>query len=226
VLAGGVSSEFRKASQPHPLFYAHASGSHIVDVDENDYLDFTLSEGPLILGHNHPHVVKMVERAARSGQLHAGQHVAELELAERLQRLIPCAELMRFSLSGSEADHAAIRVARAVMGRPNFIRLEGPYHGWFDNVAYSLAGVGADTLGPREAPVPVPWTRGLPPTATDEFVLLPWNDLPLLEATLAGRRHEIAAIIPEPVMCNSGCIPPKPGFLDGPRALCDQYDIA
>src|SRR5690242_18580376 len=102
VLAGGVSSEFRKFNQPHPLFYASGQGSRITDVDGNEYLDFTLSQGPLILGHSHPEVLDRVAEYSRSGQLFAGQHMAELELAEKLKSLIPCAELLRFSLSGSE----------------------------------------------------------------------------------------------------------------------------
>src|SRR5256885_6307754 len=134
VLAGGISSEFRKFSHPHPLFYSHGKGSRIWDVDGNEYLDFTLSQGPLILGHSHPRVLESVARASADGQLFAGQHVQELELAERLQKLIPCAERIRFSLSGSEAVHAALRTARAVTGRPKFLRFEGHYHGWFDNV--------------------------------------------------------------------------------------------
>ena len=226
VLAGGVSSEFRKNSTPHPLFYVHGQGSHIYDVDENAYLDFTLSQGPLILGHNHPAVAAAVEQAARDGQLYAGQYLLELELAETLQRLIPCAELMRFSLSGSEAVHAALRTARAVTGRPTFIRFEGHYHGWLDNVAFGLTGGSPEALGLRERPTSIPWTQGLPPGAADEFILLPWNDLALLERTLAERHHEVAAIITEPVMCNNGCIEPAPGFLQGLRRLCDQYDSA
>src|SRR3954447_3874473 len=90
-LAGGVSSEFRRFSQPHPLFFASAYGSHITDVDGNEYVDFTLSQGPMILGHSHPEVLMAVARASETGQLFAGQHLAELELAERLQSLIPCA---------------------------------------------------------------------------------------------------------------------------------------
>src|SRR5690349_13931043 len=114
VLAGGVSSEFRKFSQPHPLFYSHGKGSRIWDVDGNEYLDFTLSQGPLILGHGHPHVLERVQRASTDGQLFAGQHLLELQLAEKIQQLVPCAELLRFSLSGSEAVHAALRTARTV----------------------------------------------------------------------------------------------------------------
>jgi glutamate-1-semialdehyde 2,1-aminomutase len=212
VLAGGVSSEFRKASQPHPLFYARGQGSRIWDVDGNEYLDFTLSQGPLILGHGHPEVLDAVGGASAGGQLFAGQHLAELELSERLQRLIPCAERLRFSLSGSEAVHAALRLARAATGRPKFLRFEGHYHGWLDNVAFGIAGLG-------------PWTDGLPDRALDEAVVLPWNDLAAVERTLASRAETVAAVLTEPVMCNSGCIPPRPGFLEGLRDLCDRYGV-
>ena len=121
-LAGGVSSEFRKFNQPHALFYTHAQGAHIVDADENEFLDFTLSQGPLILGHSHPEVLEKVHQASLEGQLYAAIHLREVELAERVQRIVPCAELVRFSLSGSEADHAALRVARYVTGKQKFIR--------------------------------------------------------------------------------------------------------
>jgi glutamate-1-semialdehyde 2,1-aminomutase len=225
VLAGGVSSEFRKFNQPHPLFYSHGSGSHIVDVDGNDYLDFTLSQGPLILGHSHPEVLEAVTESSKQGQLFAGQHLQELELAETIQRLIPCAELMRFSLDGSEAVHAALRTARAVTGRSKFIRFEGHYHGWLDNVSFGVNG-SLESLGPYEQPYPVPWSKGLPPQAVTEHRLLPWNNLELLERVVSERHEDIAAIITEPVMCNNGCIPPKAGFLEGLRDLCDRYGIA
>jgi glutamate-1-semialdehyde 2,1-aminomutase len=224
-LAGGVSSEFRKANSPHPLFYSHAQGSRLYDVDENEYLDFTLSQGPMILGHSHPEVLARVEQASRQGQLFAGQHRMEIELAEKLQACVPCAELVRFSLSGSEADHAALRVARAVTGKPRFLRFEGHYHGWLDNVAYGVGG-SLEAIGEREQPTPVAWSQGLPPTARNEFIVLPWNDLDLLKRTVAKHQHELAAIITEGVMCNSGCIEPEPGFLQGLRAVCDEYNIA
>lgn len=223
VLAGGVSSEFRKFNQPHPLFYSHAKGSRIWDVDGNEYLDFAISQGPLIVGHSHPHVLQSIATASQVGQLYAGQHLQELELAERLQSLIPCAELLRFSLSGSESDHAALRLARAVTNRPKFLRFEGHYHGWLDNVAFGISAPNEEALGSREEPNPIPWTEGLPAHALEEAFVLPWNDLALVEQTLEKHSGEIAAIITEPVMCNSGCIPPKPGFLEGLRALCDRY---
>ncbi len=225
-LAGGVSSEFRKGNVPHPLVYVRAQGARLFDADGNEYLDFALSQGPMVLGHGHPEVLEAVERASCDGQLYAALHLAEIELAEKLQEIIPCAELVRFSLTGSEADHIALRVARAVTGRQKFIRFEGHYHGWFDNVAFGVNGSSLEALGNREAPNVLPWTQGLPERARDEFILLPWNDLALVERTVEQHHRDIAAIITEPIMCNTGCIEPQTGFLEGLRALCDRYGIA
>lgn len=224
-MAGGVSSEFRKFSHPCPIFYEKGVGSRLWDVDGNELLDFTLSQGPLILGHSHPHVLQKVADSSTAGQLFAGQHLMELELAEKLQSLIPCAELMRFCLSGSEADHAAFRLARAHTGRQKILRFEGHYHGWFDNVALGLGAKDAAELGSREDPRIPLWTEGLPERITEEIILRPWNDLDLVARTLAQHHDQIAAIVTEPVMCNSGCIPPTPGYLQGLRDLCDQYGI-
>ena len=226
VLAGGVSSEFRKYSYPHALFYTHGKGSRIYDVDGNEYLDFTLSQGPLILGHSHPHVVKSVADYSENGQLYAGQHIKEIELAEKINKLIPSAELMRFCLDGSEAVQTAFRVSRAVTGRKKFLRFEGHYHGWLDNVSWGISTPSEDALGSRENPNVYPWTEGLPEHSREEFIILPWNDLSLLKKTVAERYKEIAAIITEPVMCNNGCILPEEGFLEGLREVCDEYDIA
>ena len=226
VLAGGVSSEFRKYNHPHAIFYTHGKGSHLFDVDGNDYLDFTLSQGPLILGHSHPHVLKSVADYSEEGQLFAGQHIKEIELAEALNRLIPSAELMRFCLDGSEAVQTAFRVARAKTGKQKFLRFEGHYHGWLDNVAWGISTPSAEALGNRETPNVFPWSAGLPEHSKDEFIILPWNDLDLVKKTLAEHHQEIAAIITEPVMCNNGCIVPQEGFLQGLRDLCNQYGIA
>ncbi len=224
-LAGGVSSEFRRYNHPHAIFYSHASGTKIVDVDGNEYLDFTLSQGPLILGHNHPHVTKRVEDYARNGQLYAGQHILEVELAEKLQQLIPSAELMRFCLDGSEAVQTAFRLARAKTGKKKFLRFEGHYHGWLDNVAWGISAPSIEALGSRELPEVFPWSAGLPETVQEEFITIPWNNLALLRSTVEKYHADIAAIITEPIMCNSGCILPVPGFLQGMRELCTQYNI-
>ncbi len=225
VLAGGVSSEFRKYNHPHALFYTHGKGSRIYDVDGNEYLDFTLSQGPLILGHSHPHVVKSVADYAAPGQLFAGQHIKEIELAEKINQIAPIAELMRFCLDGSEAVHTAFRIARAKTGKQKFLRFEGHYHGWLDNVCWGISAPSVDALGSREDPNLFPWSAGLAEGSKDEFIVIPWNDEALLKKTIAAHHEELAAIITEPIMCNNGCIMPKEGFLQAIRQLCDQYNI-
>lgn len=226
VLAGGVSSEFRKYNHPHALFYARAKGSRIIDVDENEYLDFTLSQGPMILGHSHPGVLEAIAACSEEGQLYAGQHVREIELAETLCKWIPSAERIRFCLDGSEAVQTAFRVARAKTGKHKFLRFEGHYHGWLDNVAWGISAPAPEALGSREDPEVFPWSGGMAPTTRAEFLIRPWNDLALIEETVKKQHHEIAAIITEPVMCNNGCIEPAAGFLSGLRQLCDAYNIA
>ncbi len=226
VLAGGVSSEFRKYNHPHAIFYTHGKGSRVWDVDGNEYLDFTLSQGPLLLGHSHPKVLRAVQEYSEQGQLFAGQHVREVELAEKLQKMIPSAEIMRFCLDGSEAVQTAFRVARYKTGRAKFLRFEGHYHGWMDNVCFGISTPSADALGSREEPNVFPWSQGLSEHAKDDFIVLPWNDLSLVEKVVERRSSEIAAIITEPIMCNNGCIAPEPGFLQGLRGICDRYGIA
>jgi glutamate-1-semialdehyde 2,1-aminomutase len=225
VLAGGVSSEFRKYNHPHALFYTHGNGSRVYDVDGNEYLDFTLSQGPLILGHSHPHVVKSVAAYAGPGQLFAGQHIKELELAEKINQIAPVAELMRFCLDGSEAVHTAFRIARAKTGKQKFLRFEGHYHGWLDNVCWGISAPSVDALGSRENPNLFPWSEGLAEGSKDEFIVIPWNDEALLRKTIEEHHEELAAIITEPIMCNNGCIMPKEGFLQAIRRLCDEYHI-
>jgi glutamate-1-semialdehyde 2,1-aminomutase len=226
VLAGGVSSEFRKYNHPHAIFYTHGKGSRIYDVDGNEYLDFTLSQGPMLLGHSHPEVLKAISDYSEKGQLFAGQHIKEVELAEKLNQLIPSAEMMRFCLDGSEAVQTAFRVARAKTGRQKFLRFEGHYHGWMDNVCWGISTPSKAALGDREYPNVYPWSEGLPKHSKDEFIILPWNDLTLVKKVIAEQHEEIAAIITEPIMCNNGCIQPKDGFLQGLREICTQYGIA
>ncbi|TYR35604.1 aspartate aminotransferase family protein [Sphingobacterium phlebotomi] len=226
VLAGGVSSEFRKYNHPHAIFYTHGEGTLIYDVDGNTYLDFTLSQGPLIVGHSHPKVLESVETYSREGQLFAGQHIKEIELAEKLHQLIPSAELMRFCLDGSEAVQTAFRVARSKTGKNKFLRFEGHYHGWLDNVAWGISTPSVEALGEDDNPHVFPWSAGLSPNSKDDFIILPWNDLELVERIVAEKHAELAAIITEPIMCNNGCIVPNEGFLQGLRTICDRYDIA
>lgn len=224
VTAGGVNSNVRLAAQPKPLFFSHGSGPRITDVDGNTYIDYVLGQGPLIHGHCHPALLRAAEEGMRRGMMFAAQHEAEIELAERICRWVPAAERVRIGSSGSEVVQAAFRIARKQTGRTKIVKFEGHYHGWFDNVLVSVAPP-ADQAGPREAPNAVPGSQGAFPGATDELIILPWNDPELLEQTLRARAHEIAAVITEPVMGNVGCILPKEGFLEKMRALCTELGI-
>ena len=222
-LAGGVSSNVRALAQP-PLYFRQANDTRLVDVDENLYLDYTLSQGPMFLGHSPPAVLDFVNQAMRDGQLYGAQHELEIELAESIQSVVPCAELARFCNSGSEAVHAAIRVARAHTGRDIILRFEGHYHGWYDELLVSNAP-GLEQAGPREHPNPVLASRGQPASSAENLIILPWNDADILRATLRTHGHELAALIMEPVMCNNSCIPPQPGYLEAVRELCTQYGV-
>ncbi len=221
-MAGGVSSHFRMSGAPHPLFFKEAKGARIIDVDDNEYLDFTLSQGPMILGHSHPAVLDRVREETALGQLFAGQHELELNLAEKLQSLIPCAELIRFSNSGSESVQAALRLARGFTGRKKYVKFEGQYHGWFDNVLISQHP-SLETAGDFESPHSVLETSGQSTNVLDEIIVLPWNDLDVVEKTFEKYGDDIAGIITEPIMCNNGCIEALPGYLQGLRDVCDKY---
>ncbi|MGQ9600653.1 MAG: aspartate aminotransferase family protein [Anaerolineae bacterium] len=223
-LAGGVSSNVRAGKIPAPLFFVSGRGSHIYDVDGNSYIDYVLGQGPLILGHSPASVLAAVQKALEKGQLYAGQFETEVLVSEKLQKLIPCAELVRYSNSGSEIVQAALRLARAYTGREKIIKFEGHYHGWFDNVLISVHPP-LDSAGPYEAPTPVPGTQGQSSSALSDVIVLPWNNLELLEHTIDRHGDEIAAVILEPIMCNTGCILPREGYLEGVQQLCHQHGI-
>lgn len=225
-LAGGVSSQFRAFGVFHPMFYSRAAGSRVWDADGNELIDYTLAQGPMILGHSHPEILARVSAAMGEAQLFAGQHEAEVVLAETLQRLVPCAERVRFASSGSEAAHAVLRLARFATGKPKWIKFEGHYHGWLDQVSFSVAPPVTGANEPSSELDPVPWGGGVPESVAQDVIVLPWNDLARVEEVLARRGHEVGALITEPVMCNQGCIEPLPGFLEGLRALCTQHDVA
>ncbi len=224
VIPGGVSSNIRARWKPFPLFYSHGEGSRIWDVDGNPYIDYVLARGPLLLGHSPAPVIEAVKRQLARGLMYAGQHELEIEVAEEISRRVPCAERVRFSNSGSEAVHMALRLARAATGRVKHLRFEGHYHGWFDSVFYSYAPK-LEEAGPRESPRPVPVSRGQPPSDAQNVIVLPWNDLTLVERTLEERGREVAALITEPVMCNTGGILPAPGYLEGLRRLCSNHGV-
>jgi glutamate-1-semialdehyde 2,1-aminomutase len=224
VLAGGVNSNFRLGGQPVPLTFDRGVGARLYDVDGNVYVDYALGMGPNILGHAPPGVIRAVADSLAAGQLFAGQHAAEAQLARRVQELVPCAELVRFGVAGSEMVQAVLRLARAFTGRPKVVKFEGHYHGWFDTILVSVAPP-LDVAGPEEAPVSYLPSAGQSVPAAADIVVLPWNNLSAVRKHLEARADETAALIMEPILCNTGVIPPRPGYLEGVRELCDQYGV-
>ena len=214
VIAGGVNSNVRLMSRPVPLTFSRAHGALIWDIDDNEYIDYAAGMGPTILGHNHPRVLAAVTQAMKSGQCFAGQHELESEFAESLVAAIPWIENIRIGLAGSDMDLLAIRIAKAVTGRSNILRFTGHYHGWIDPL---LVGSGAPTTPFGSPPV----GPGQSVAAASEIVMCEWNDISLVEQVFAA--HQIACVIMEPIMCNTGIIPPQPGYIEAVKALCKKH---
>ena len=216
-LAGGVSSPFR-ARAPVPLFFENGQGSHLWDVDGNEYIDYQLAWGPMILGYNHPAMVDRLRRQVEKPLSYGAQHELEISVAERIQSLVPCAERIAFTSSGSEAVQLVHRLARAHTGRPCILKFEGHYHGWMDGALHSYKPQAHET-GPLDSPVAVPGSRGQVHNASENVVIAPWNRLDVLENILQEHGSRIAAIMTEPVLCNSGCLMPEPEYLAGLKRL-------
>ena len=218
-LAGGVSSNVRYASTPVPLFFARGEGARLYDVDGNVHIDYVLGNGPAILGHAPKPVIDAVAASLADGQLFAAQNPRETELAERLCRLLPSAEVVRFATSGTEAVLMAMRLARAFTGRNRILKFEGHYHGWSDQ-AYISTRPSLNEAGPADAPVPVAGSPGMPPSVLDDVAVAGWNDLEALAHAFERYPGQIAGVIMEPIMVNGGAILPQPGYLAGVRDLC------
>ncbi len=222
VMAGGVGSADRALVAPHPIFIDRAHGSRMWDVDGNDYIDYLLGYGPLVLGHAHPALVEAVDVQMRNGSIYGASHPLELAAAERLTELMPSMEQVRFGQSGTEAVQSAIRLARAATGRSVVIKFEGHYHGWADQVAVSYAP-GKAEAGPAAAPSAVPMSAGQALGTYQDVVVLGWNDLEAVREVFAARAGDIAAVLTEPIACNMGVVEPTAGFLTGLRELCDAH---
>jgi len=224
VIPGGINSNIRAISEPVPLRFERAKGSHIWDVDGNEYIDYLLGHGPMILGHTPAPVIEAVRRQAQRGLVFGGQTELEVRAAELICAHVPCAEMVRFSTTGSESVHAALRLARACTGRSKVLRFEGHYHGWFDTIAWNQASPTAD-LGPREDPPLRPASEGQQPEDGANLVVRPWNDAALVEDLFARRGEELAAVICDPFASAAGLIPGQPDFLRILRSLCDAHGV-
>jgi glutamate-1-semialdehyde 2,1-aminomutase len=214
LLPGGVNSPVRamRSIGRDPIFIASGHGSKIVDVDGNEYIDWVSSWGPLILGHADPDVVAAVMEAATRGTTFGAPTEAEVELAGEVAARVPSVGMMRMTSSGTEATMSAIRLARAVTGRDKILKFSGAYHGHVDGLL-AEAGSGLATQG-------IPASPGVPEAAAAATIVVPWND-PQALAEATGR-HELAAILAEPVPANMGVVPPAPGFLELLRRHADE----
>ncbi len=225
-LPGGVGSSARGLGggyTPYPLFMERGEGARIYDVNGNEYLDYLLAFGPLIFGHRPKAVIEAVTGVlANQGSMMGTPHRLEHEVAEMMVEAVPCLELVRFCNSGSEAVMMALRLARAYTGKEKIVRFEGHYHGWADAIH---CGAAPPAAGEEPEPRAVPATAGIPASLANSLIVLPWNDPGALERTIQRHRHEIAAVITEPVMGNFGCIPPNDGYLPFLREITAQNDI-
>lgn len=224
-VAGGVHSNVNAAAPPHPLYVTHGKGSKMYDVDGNEYIDYLLAMGPAILGHSPDVLNEAVKAQIDRGTIFANPGPGDVEAAEKIIKIVPCAESVRFNNTGTEAVQSIVRLARAYTGRTKIIKFEGHYHGWLDNIYISHLPGSVEDMGMRNHPWPVLGSGGQSNCGVDDLVLLPWNDLALVEQALCDHRGEIAAILTEPIMSNCAVIPPKPGFLEGLRKLADQYGV-
>ena len=217
VIPGGVNSPVRafRSVGGTPPFIRRGEGARIYDEDDNEFLEYFGSWGPLILGHRHPAVIAALEETLRIGTSFGAPTEREIELAEAVREAVPSMEMVRLVNSGTEATMSALRVARGYTGRDLAVKFEGCYHGHVDSLLVK-AGSGMATLGIAD-------TVGVPKAFAETTIALPFNSLDAVEEAFRLRGNEIAALIVEPVVGNMGCVPPAPGYLQGLRSITEKH---
>ncbi|WP_347320294.1 glutamate-1-semialdehyde 2,1-aminomutase [Rossellomorea sp. RS05] len=217
LMPGGVNSPVRafKSVDMDPIFMERGKGSKIYDIDGNDYIDYVLSWGPLILGHANDRVVEAIKKVAENGTSFGAPTKIENELANLVIERVPSIEVVRMVSSGTEATMSALRLARGYTGRNKILKFEGCYHGHGDSLLIK-AGSGVATLGLPDSP-------GVPEGIAKNTITVPYNDLDSIRYAFEQFGDDIAGVIVEPVAGNMGVVPPKPGFLEGLREVTEQY---
>jgi glutamate-1-semialdehyde 2,1-aminomutase len=227
VMPGGVSSnarlwqtaQFCPIYTPCTIFAKKAYGSHIWDVDNNKYIDYRLGFGPIILGHSYPSVTKEVIKEVKKGTVYALDNELELDVSKQIIDMVPCAELVRFSVTGSEATQHAIRLARAYTKKDLIVKFEGHYHGGYDYMLYS----NDPPYDTRKRPYPE--SLGIPKSIDRLVKVETYNNFNSIEHTIKNNHKKIAAVIMEPIMGNAAGIMPKEGYLKFIKELCDKYNV-
>ncbi len=208
----------------HPLLIDRAAGCRVWDLDGREYLDLCCSHGATLLGHGDGRVRAAVEMALERGAACSYENEQQTELAEALCEVIPCLERLRFTGSGTEATMHCLRLARAFTGRTKILKFEGNFHGYHDQVMFSI-GTPADQLGPEEKPTAYPGSTGLRAGLEDSLVLVPYNRIDLLEAAFAEHAADLAAVLCEPIYYNAGCVVPAPEFMATLRRLTRAHGV-
>lgn len=225
-IPGGVNSTARAAFSgwdPHPIFAERGTGSTLIDVDGNTYIDYLLGLGPMLLGHRPRDVTDAVtQRIHDVGTVFALPTELEIELAQAIVAAVPSVESVRIVNSGTEGVLYGLRLARAFTGRKKVIRFEGQYHGFSDGIYWSKHP-DLGSAGPDDHPVAIAQGPGVPQEMGDSLIIAQWNDLAMIERIFAEHPDEIAAVITEPIMCNTGCILPVDGYLQGLRDLTSRH---
>jgi len=226
VLVDGGSSAARSSLvfHPYPPYIDHGLGSKIFDIEGRGYIDWMMAFGALPLGHAHPSIVDTVRNTIETGSHFAAATTVEVELAELICKLVPAAEKVRFCNTGTEAVMAAVRLARGYTGRKKIIKFEGHYHGWSDAVLVSSNPQKLSSLGHPHSPVGILDSSGIPAGAVENTIVVPWNDIDLLERVMRDKGRDVACVMMEGVMSNIGVIPPKDGYLQEVEKLCKKYD--
>jgi glutamate-1-semialdehyde-2,1-aminomutase len=225
-LPGGVCSSGRiEPFIGHPFFVERGEGAKVWDVDGREFYDLNSSYGTTHLGHGHPKIREAIVKAAELGIVCTYETEYITDLAEKIIKIVPCAEMVRFLCSGTECTQTAVRLARGHTGREKVIKFEGHFHGFNDYLNYSYPGTALDKLGPETAPNVVPASGGIPAAMLDLVRVLPFNNLEMFEETLKREGHEIAAVVMEACSHNSGSIYPRPGYLEAVRELTRKYGI-
>ncbi len=224
-LVRGMCSDIHKGAwQESPISMSHGRGARCFDVDGNEYIDYLLSYGPLILGYAPEAVSKAVKGQIDRTSILAAPTEAMIQLCDKLCEIIPCADKVSVLLnSGSEADVHALRLARAYTGKTKVVKFEGCYHGWMDELKISNDAPTEDCLGPRNNPWKLRHVHGQ--VEPINMFTAPFNDLDFIETLFKRHGNEIAAVILEPIMCNAEPVFPEKGFLEGLRELTTKYDV-
>ena len=226
VLVKGVSSNFRFLGEKETPVIVKGKGAHVWDADDNEFIDYRLGWGPIILGHADDRVNQAVSEHLENGTTFAATSELEVIVAEKLVKMIPGMEKLRFTNTGTEATMHALRTARGYTNKEKFIKFEGQYHGAHDYVLFSTASSPISAMGARTSPIPVQVGSGIPDKIRDYVYCLPFNDFEAVEQCVKDHYGELAAILVEPCLGNIAGIEPKDGFLDHLRSLCNDHNIA